>query len=101
MVKQYSKIAKGTVYKRVTSKSYTINTNTNFTINDAIVFIQDANQAYGVMGVRLKDFNYTRKIWTDYGRAIEISLNLQNSNQLVINMNSGDGYFVKEWIAIN
>lgn len=101
MVKQYSKIARGSVYQQVTSSSYTINTNTSFQINDAVVFIRNINQSYGTIGLRLKNFKYSNRIWVDYGETITISLKIQNQNQIVINMTDGNGYYVEEWLAIN
>lgn len=101
MVKQYSKIARGSVYQQVTSSSYTINTNTSFQINDAVVFIRNINQSYGTIGLRLKNFKYSNRIWVDYGETITISLKIQNQNQIVINMTDGNGYYVEEWLATN
>lgn len=101
MVRQYKKMATGTIYQRITSSSYTINTNTSFQINDAIVFIRNINQVYGTIGIRVKNFNSSAQIWTDYGKAIKLSLKIQNKNQILINMLEGEGYFIESWLATN
>ena len=101
MVRQYKKMATGTIYQRITSSSYTINTNTSFQINDAIVFIRNINQVYGTIGIRVKNFNSSAQIWTDYGKGIKLSLKIQNKNQILINMLEGEGYFIESWLAIN
>lgn len=112
MIKQYNKVAIGTIDKVMPtdyspSFTYVIKTNANFKINRAIVFLQDSQNRYGEIGVDSKNYYYHSEILFGnfYNDHREVSVRLQNNNEIVLSVRSmqkEDSRIVKlkSWIAI-
>lgn len=110
MVNQYSKVAMGNLnidmpINRGASSTYTIKTNANFEIKNAIVFLQNINQDKAAFGIDLKNYQTPKIIYFEDYYWRQVSLKVQNKNQIILKVEAMDyqyiGHFkISHWIAI-
>ena len=88
MIRQYNKIAIGNPNVSLSSKSFTLRTNTNFEVKNAILFLTNKSANTPPFGISLQDFlNGNWVVFdgkTSYPTTVKLKLSVKNRNEILI-----------------
>ena len=88
MLLQYKKIAIGNPNVSLSSKSFTLKTNTNFEVKNAILFLTNKSANTPPFGISLQDFlNGNWVVFdgrTSYPTTVKLKLSVKNRNEILI-----------------